>query len=95
MVPKGCDVLASAVEDAGPGVETGGRTVALVPVIGYERAAELAQVALASGTTIREILAMQRDLSEPLISKAITRQLGTFDQIPNGSDAGISAADIR
>ncbi|MBP0439106.1 aspartate ammonia-lyase [Tianweitania sediminis] len=40
---------------------------ALTPVIGYERASALAQEVLASGRTIREVLAEQPDLSEDLI----------------------------
>lgn len=37
--------------------------------IGYERAAELAKEVLASGKTIREVLALQPDLSEDLIAQ--------------------------
>jgi aspartate ammonia-lyase len=42
---------------------------ALTPAIGYERAAELAKEVLASGKTIREVLAEQPDLSEDLIAQ--------------------------
>ncbi|MER8956956.1 aspartate ammonia-lyase [Mesorhizobium sp. M0833] len=42
---------------------------ALTPAIGYERAAELAKEVLATGKTIREVLAEQPDLSEDLIAQ--------------------------
>ncbi|MER8912130.1 aspartate ammonia-lyase [Mesorhizobium sp. M0854] len=50
---------------------------ALTPAIGYERAAELAKEVLASGKTIREILAEQPDLSEDLIAQTADPHLLT------------------
>lgn len=50
---------------------------ALTPAIGYERAAELAKQVLASGKTIREILAEQPDLSEDLIARTADPHLLT------------------
>ncbi len=42
---------------------------ALTPIIGYERAAELAKEVLAGGRTIREVLESQPDLSPQLLSQ--------------------------
>ncbi|WP_352955083.1 aspartate ammonia-lyase [Mesorhizobium sp. M1322] len=50
---------------------------ALTPAIGYERAAELAKEVLASGKTIREVLAEQPDLSEDLIAQTADPHLLT------------------
>lgn len=50
---------------------------ALTPTIGYERAAELAKQVLASGKTIREVLAEQPDLSEDLIAQTADPHLLT------------------
>ncbi|MCA0050897.1 aspartate ammonia-lyase [Mesorhizobium sp. B283B1A] len=50
---------------------------ALTPVIGYDRAAELAKLVLSSGKTIREVLAEQPDLSEELIARAADPHLLT------------------
>jgi len=50
---------------------------ALTPAIGYERAAELAKQVLASGKTIREVLAEQPDLSEDLIAQTADPHLLT------------------
>ncbi|MER8524497.1 aspartate ammonia-lyase [Mesorhizobium sp. M1076] len=50
---------------------------ALTPAIGYERAAELAKEILASGKTIRQVLAEQPDLSEDLIAQTADPHLLT------------------
>lgn len=50
---------------------------ALTPAIGYERAAELAKEVVASGKTIREVLAEQPDLSEDLIAQTADPHLLT------------------
>ncbi|WP_064682902.1 MULTISPECIES: aspartate ammonia-lyase [Rhizobium] len=50
---------------------------ALTPAIGYERAAELAKEVLASGKTIREVLAGHLDLSEDLIAQTADPHLLT------------------
>jgi aspartate ammonia-lyase len=50
---------------------------ALTPAIGYERAAELAKEVLASGKTIREVLAGHPDLSEDLIAQTADPHLLT------------------
>lgn len=42
---------------------------ALTPILGYERAADLAKQVLASGQTIRDVLAQQSDLPEDLITQ--------------------------
>lgn len=42
---------------------------ALTPVIGYERAVDLAKQVLATGKTLRDILSQQDDLSEDLIAQ--------------------------
>lgn len=50
---------------------------ALTPAIGYERAADLAKEVLATGKTIREVLAEQPDLSEDLIARTADPHLLT------------------
>ncbi|ENN83853.1 Aspartate ammonia-lyase (plasmid) [Rhizobium freirei PRF 81] len=43
---------------------------ALTPIIGYERAADLAKLVLLSGSTIREVMASQADITEDLVRVA-------------------------
>lgn len=48
---------------------------ALTPALGYERAADLAKQVLASGLTIRDVLAQQTDLPDELIAQTTDLQL--------------------
>ena len=54
-----------------------GIVTALVPVIGYERAGQVAKEALASGRPVREILLSDGDLSEAELDKWLSPEAMT------------------